>query len=327
VRLAKVSGIVLTSEGRPASGTMVNAVPRSADATGPIFSLGNSARTDKDGNFTISGVAPGEYLLQTRGMQVISAGEGRTMVFTVRTSDGSGPAEPEVGSVPVNVAGEDVPNVVIMTTKGATATGSVVFEGGSKPELAQGMRVLAQAYDADGPAMLASGSGSVKPDGTFELRGLSGGRIFRIGNAPSGWMLKAVRLNGQDITDTGTEFKAGEAVTGLEIVLTNKLTSVSGTVTAGNGTPVKDYTVVLFSDDDERWTAPQTRWVFGVRPDQDGKFQVRNLPAGGYYAVAVEYIEQGTWGDPELLQRLKSSASSFSLDEGQTKTLDLKMSR
>jgi hypothetical protein len=140
-------------------------------------------------------------------------------------------------------------------------------------------------------------------------------------------MLKAVRLNGQDITDTGAEFKAGDSVTGLEVVLTNRLTSVAGTVTDGASQPVTDYTVVVFPEDPTLWTVPQSRYVTGVRPDQEGRFQLRNLPAGDYLAVAVEYIEQGTWGDPEVLTRLKNMATSFSLREGDNQTLSLKLER
>jgi hypothetical protein len=224
--------------------------------------------------------------------------------------------------------GDDVSHVMIMTAKGGRATGSVTFEGGTRPEAGPTMRVLATPIDADGPAMsLMGGTGAVQPDGSFELGGLAGGRLIRVMNVPAGWMLKAIRLNGQDITDTGASFRAGETVAGLEVVLTNRLTQITGTVTSGNGDPVKDYTVVVFSDDATLWAVPQSRHVTGVRPDQEGRFQVPNLPAGGYYAVAVEYIEQGTWGDPDVLNRLKASATSFSLRDGEQKTLNLEIDR
>jgi len=74
------------------------------------------------------------------------------------------------------------------------------------------------------------GPGSVKADGTFELKSLSGARIIRAGNLPPGWMLKSVRVNGNDITDSGMDFKPGEAVNGIEVTLTAKLTEVNGTV-------------------------------------------------------------------------------------------------
>ena len=69
-----------------------------------------------------------------------------------------------------------------------------------------------------------------------------------------------------------------------------------------------------------------TRWVTGARPDQDGRFKVQNLPAGSYYAVAVDYLPQGEWGDPDVLERLKEKARRFSLDEGGSQSLDLRLS-
>ena len=327
VKLAKVSGVVLNSEGRPAEGTSINAVPRNADSAGPLFALGLSGRTDKTGAFTISNVPPGEYVLQTRAVQVFTSGDGgNRMVFSM-TRGGPDGGGGEVASVPLVVNGDDVSNVVVVTAKGGTATGSLIYEGGAKPDVKNPVRIRAAAFDADGPAMLDGASAAVKADNTFELGGLAGGRIIRVANLPTGWTLKAVKLNGQDITDSGAEFKAGEAVTGLDIVLTNKLTQVSGVVKGTDGEPVKDYTVVVFSDDEEQWTVPQTRYIAGVRPDQDGRFQFRNLPPGSYHAVAVDYIEQGAWGDPDLLKQLREKASTFSLNEGETKTLDLKLSR
>ena len=118
------------------------------------------------------------------------------------------------------------------------------------------------------------------------------------------------------------DFKPGEAVTGMDITLTSKLTEVNGAVKSGSQ-PVKDYTLVVFSDDSQKWTLPNSRFVTGTRPDQGGRFQVKNLPAGGYYAIAVDYLAQGEWNDPDVLERLKPKATSFSLGDGETKTLNL----
>ncbi len=227
--------------------------------------------------------------------------------------------------VPLSVAGEDVLNVILTTNKGGTATGHLTFDGGAKPPSIAALRISAPPIDAEGP-MIGMGGATIKEDGSFELKGLSGVRLIRIGNAPPGWTLKSVRLNGTDITDTGTEFKPGEAATGLEIVLSARGTTVAGGVTASDGTPLKDYTVVIFSDSPEHWRLPMTRWVTGARPDQDGRFKVQNLPAGSYYAVAVDYLPQGEWGDPDVLERLKEKARRFSLDEGGSQSLDLRLS-
>ena len=63
-----------------------------------------------------------------------------------------------------------------------------------------------------------------------------------------------------------------------------------------------------------------TRWVTGTRPDQEGRFQrPATCRPGSYYAVAVDYMPQGEWGDPELLERLKARATRFTLDDGGTR--------
>ncbi len=107
--------------------------------------------------------------------------------------------------------------------------------------------------------------------------------------------------------------------------ISSRSTSISGAVTASDGSILKDYTVVIFSETPEHWRLPMTRWVTGTRPDQDGRFKVQNLPAGNYLAVAVDYVPQGEWGDPELLDRLKAKAKRFTLGDGATQTLDLKL--
>jgi len=322
VKLAKISGTVISSEGKPVEGSMINAQPRSGDAAGMM--MAGAARTDKNGNFTLSNVAPGDYTLQSRSLTVVTSSGGDNITFSARIGGGEG-ADAETGSLPVSVNGDDLSGVILVTSKGATATGHVTFDGGTKPNALTSIRVSAMPTDAEGPGMGFGGSGTVKADGTFELRGLSGTRLLRAANVPAGWMLKEVRVNGTDVTDTGMEFKAGEAVAGVEIVLTSKLTQISGMVTGAGSQPAKDYTLVVFSDDPQRWTFVNSRFVAGTRPDQDGRFQVKNLPAGGYYAIAVEYLAQGEWNDPDVLDRLKANATKFSLDEGETKTLDLKI--
>ncbi len=327
VRLVRVRGSVVTSEGRPAEGVMVSAAPRTANDSNPLFGASSSARTDANGNFTLTGVAPGDYTLNARTSQIFtSSSDGNSMSFTMIRSSGpggGGESSQESGSVPLTVSGDDMSNVIIVTTKGASATGRVVYDGGSKPTT-NSIRISAAATDDTGPMTLVSGSSSVTPEGTFEIKGLSGQRVFRVNNIPTGWVLKAVKVNGTDITDNGLEFKSAEAVTGVEVILTTKVTEVKGAVKVGNDSAM-DYTVVIFSDEPEKWRVPTSRHIATGRPNQQGQFLVKNLPAGSYYAVALEYIPQGEWNDPEILDRLTSKATTFSIGEGEVKTLDLKL--
>jgi len=88
---------------------------------------------------------------------------------------------------------------------------------------------------------------------------------------------------------------------------------------------VKDFTLVVFAEDADKWTLPATRWITGARPDQDGQVRIKAMPAGSYYAIAVDYLPQGEWNNPETLDRLKARAQHFVLTDGEQKRLDLKI--
>jgi protocatechuate 3,4-dioxygenase beta subunit len=322
VRLARITGVVLNSEGKPVDGAMITATP-ARGLEGPIAMLGGSARTNKDGSFTLPNVAPGDYTLQVRSMTITTSAAGDSMTFSTRILAGGGDAE--FASLPLSVSGDDLSNVVITTTKGGSATGRITFDG-NRPQSIDAVRVTAMPAEMEGPGIMGGMGGSTtKPDGTFELKGLVGQRLLRVAGLPQGWVLKAVSLNGSDVTDTGIEFKGTDAISGIEVVVTSQASQVSGSVTQSDGAAVKDYTVVVFAEDPQKWTMPSSRWVNGVRPDQEGHFRVQNLPPGNYYAIAVEYVAQGEWGDPDVLDRLKSKAKRFMLTEGENKTLDLKL--
>ena len=324
VRLAKITGIVLGTDGKPVSGAVITLAPQSRDQFG--FSMPSSARTSQEGAFTLSSVAPGDYVLQANSMQITTTtSEGGRMVM-FRTFDGGGPGEnTEFGSLPLSVAGEDILNIVLVTAKGGSATGRVTFEDGARPSSVTGIRISAAPIDMDGPIAFGQASSALKADGAFELKNVAGSRVIRASNIPPGWMLKAVRLNGLDVTDTGVEFRAGDAISGLEVVLTARTTAVAGTVSGKAGTLLKDYTVVIFADNPELWRVPNTRWVSGRRPDQEGRFKFELLPPGSYHAVAVDYIPSGEWNDPDVLERLKDKGHRFTLREGGNEVLELKL--
>jgi Carboxypeptidase regulatory-like domain len=325
VRLARITGTVMSSEGKPLEGGMVTATPLNRTGEIALAVMGSSTgRTSKDGTFTINSVSPGDYVLNVRTLRInISEGGGDMMMF--RSVVGGEGADAETASLPITVGGEDLSNVIIVTAKGGSASGRITFEGTSEPPSMTGVRITAAAADIDVVTPGAGGGAAAKADGTFEIKGLSGRRLIRVANLPQGWMLKSVRLNGDDVTDGGVEFKTGQDVSGFEVVATSKLTEINGAATATNGTPLKDYTVVVFADDPQLWNLPSTRWVMGARPNQDGRFRLRNMPAATYNIVAVDYIEQGAWGDPELLERLKLRAKRITVSEGGTETVDLKL--
>jgi hypothetical protein len=238
------------------------------------------------------------------------------------------PAEREFIAANVSVSGEDITNLIVTGTHGAHATGRIVFDGGAPPENVASLRLIAAPTDADNMPASASifGNSTVQASGAFEIDSLVGGRTLRIMNMPKGWYFKQLTREGTDITDKGYDFKPGENVENFEIVLTTKTQTVTGAVTNAKGETARDYTVVVFADDPQKWTIGDNRWVTSARADQQGQFKVTDLPAGAYLAVAVEYVPQGEWRDPAWLERASKSATKFTLDEGGSRTLDLKLS-
>jgi hypothetical protein len=171
------------------------------------------------------------------------------------------------------------------------------------------------------------GGGKINDDLTFEMKVPPGRSLVRLLARTAGdWSTKSERLNGVDVTDTGIEIRPGEDITGLEIELTNQQSQITGSVTNSRGQAVKYYSVVVFARDREKWTLPQTRYIRQGQADQEGRFKVTGLPAGEYYAVAVDFVDVGEANDPEFLDRIKDRATTLTLDDGGTKVLDLKIS-
>jgi hypothetical protein len=302
-RTARITGVVVDSAGKPYAGGMIMVMPANPES-GMMFGAGGSP-IKPDGSFSISNLAPGEYILNVRPM-------------------GGPMGEGEFASVPVTVSGADMTGLTIRTGLGATVRGRIVTDGGAPTFRPEMVRVMATPAAPDPGPIMGRAPSQAKEDWTFELRGLSGKCLFRA-TSPPGWMLKAVHLDGVDITDTPTDLTGVTEVTGLEITLTNRLTHVTGGVTDDRGAALKDYSVVVFATDPERWGG-QSRFLRSARPDQDGRFQIQGLPAGEYFAVAVEYIQLGDWMDPEVLEQLRFRATRFSLGDGENRNLDLRLS-
>ncbi len=315
VRTIKVSGTALDSQGRPMTGAMVQIVEDSSDGENMMMSrsFGPNNRVDGAGRFSIANVAPGEYTLMASEMR--PPGEG---------------ADPEVAQAKITTGSEDLTGVTLIGSRGVIIRGTVAFDsqqsGGGGAKLSS-VSLTAVPRNANATPAFRFGPGmrdTVNDDGTFELRASSTPVLIRTMRAPQGFLLKAVIAGGQDVTDSGVAFKSGETVTGVQVVLTSRSTAISGTVTDSKGDPASDYAVVVFAEDSAKWGF-MSRYISMARPDQQGAFQVKQLPPAQYLVVAVPYLEDGEQTNPETLERLRPLATGLDLAEGDQKTLALKL--
>jgi hypothetical protein len=305
-RLSRIKGRALNSRGEPAARGMVMMMP--ADSSIAPFALGitSNAQVGADGAFQIPNVAPGRYNLSIRPM-------------------GQSSATDEFGSLSITVGSEDIDDLVITTTPGAVARGSIVTDDGSAPGFrADQVQIFANSPDPMMGMPVGNNMARVNDDYTFEFASLFERRLIRAGlPSTTGWYFKAVYHDGADVTDAGIDFTSAKSVDGLQIVLTQKTTDLSGLVIDARGKPVLDATVIVFPASRDRWA----RYTRTARPDTEGRYRFRSLPPDdAYFIIAVQGLQDGQAGDPDFLGRAREAAKAFSLAEGESKTVDVGLS-
>lgn len=309
-RLVRVWGTVLGANGMPHWGGVVSMSPIDSAigggrGGGPGFGQGNGGRIEGDGSFWIANVAPGRYQLQVR------AGGRDTAEFARQD---------------VTVGGEDLAGLTVITAPAGRITGTIVTDTGEPlPGGTPALQVVTRSASPDaavgGPGGGGGGQGRANASGAFEVGNITDPRYVRV-TTPSGWTLKAVMIQGQDAADMPLDVGPGQVLSGVQVVITKNAGTVEGSVLDDRKQPVLDATVVLFPADD-RLRYYQSRFIRSARPDQEGKFRIATLPSGEYLAVALQGLEDGQAGDPELLTALAPYGERVALKDGETKTLGL----
>jgi hypothetical protein len=166
----------------------------------------------------------------------------------------------------------------------------------------------------------------VNEDWSFELSGVTEAvRLVASVNLPGGgWSLRHAWKDSVDLLDTAVEVSPGQTIEDVELVFTRKTTELSGLISDDRNQPVTDAWVVVFPEDKERWTFG-SRYLRPTRPDTNGKYTMRLTPYDGYRAVVVRGLEDGQYSDPEFLTRALEHATSFRIQEGEAKVLNLRL--
>jgi hypothetical protein len=179
------------------------------------------------------------------------------------------------------------------------------------------MRVAARPED---PARSASRfdaeNGRVEDDLTFTLTGVIGASRLSISPLPSGWALRSIPFEGQDLVDSPIDLEGGRRISGITIVLSKTMPHLAGTLTDPSGRPAEG-TLLLFPQDAAKWRE-ESRLTRVTRPDVSGKFEFHDAVPGDYFVVALEYVRSGDWADPAFLENLRDQATRVRLEDGVT---------
>jgi hypothetical protein len=306
-RVASISGTAIYSSGQPMAGESINMSQEFA-GPGSSSSFGMAgAKVNADGSFLIKNVAPGEYKLSLRG-----------------PGDKDHPAEGV--TLTVSVMGENLTNVMLVGGSGGTLTGRVVSDTGEAIPLPTTSRMRVAARPVDPTSTYASfdnDNGRVKDDWTFELANVYGKNKITINPMPTGWAVRRIEHEGKDYADLPVELHGGQKLDGVTIVLSKTLPRFRGTLLDEAGRPAEG-TALLFPEDATLW-AEDSRLVRTARPDAFGGFEFRNVIPGDYLAVALEYVRDGDWTDPEFLEKLRERASKVKVDDRGAPVVSLKL--
>ena len=296
--LVRVSGRVVDPSGDSITGLRVAVMNMSGGARG---GRENSVAVDPEGRFALRDLVPGQYMINVWDHRRTSRWVGAMKTLTLDA---------------------DVEDLEMLASIGAHVVGRVVRDSSSTAEIDLGeVRVAFEKRMGDGGFRTGGGT-IVAADGTFETE-TPGGPIGINVEAPDGWSVKSIHLDRVDVDGQAVDMSGGTRQ--LQIVLTDRVASVSGMVVDRNGRTLSGYSVVLFAEDDTRWT-PSSRFLMAAQSSQTGQFRLKDVPPADYLAVAVRDLPFRAWTNPDVLVRLQSIATKLHVNEGEQKTISIRAS-
>jgi beta-lactamase regulating signal transducer with metallopeptidase domain len=296
--LARVRGRIVDPSGDTLAGLRVVAHRMNG---GPKGDRPVSAAVDAEGRFDLRDVLPGEYMLNVLDPRQTSRWVGATKHLTVDA---------------------DLDDLEMRAETGARIVGRIVRDAAANHDLDfTEVRVGFEKRMTDS-GFMTSGGAPIAADGTFETE-TPGGAILITATPPDGWTVKSIHLDRVDVDGQAVNMSGGTRQ--LQIVLTDRASSVTGMVVDRNGRTLGGYSVVLFADDERRWT-PNSRFVMAAQSSQTGQFRLKDVPAGDYLAVAVRDLPFRAWTNPDVLVALRGVATRLHVNDAEQKTISIRAS-
>jgi len=256
--------------------------------------------TNSQGDFVGEGLIPGKYEFYLFPNQNVGM---RVETFTFDIID------------------QDVSGLTVKLVQGTSLSGVVVIESENKALLAKLSELQLTAFTVNtkpsNGALNSSARSPIAPDGSFQLRGLSGGDM-RIGISdlangypPKGFSIARIERDGVTLPRGGIEMKDGEQLTGLRVVLSYGNATLRGVVNVENGElPPGGRIYVRLARPGEKLSNLRSPQV-----DARGHFLLEGIPAGTYEVHASVFLPQ--------MQAGRMTMREVTLQEGVTTDITL----
>jgi protocatechuate 3,4-dioxygenase beta subunit len=284
--------------------TMAATVTGSVTFVGPSTIRPRTATTDAQGMFEFAGLPAGSYRLQATTGQYSAGYLG--MAYGAKRPFGVG-ADP--GAIIELADGQRFDKAAIALPRGGVITGRVTDENGDPMARVQVYTLFFAPGSTRGSRQ---GSGAQTDDlGQFRLYGLQSGdyvvvaeargNTFVPPNAPPeteedkiGFMTTYYPGTPDETSAQRVRARAGAESPGIEIRMTSgRLFRLSGMVTTSEGRLAPRINGQLF-----KRGASGAMSSFGFNTDEQGRFQMRNIPPGTYRLVARAQQDRPQGGAP-----------------------------
>ncbi|MBI5281795.1 MAG: carboxypeptidase regulatory-like domain-containing protein [Candidatus Solibacter usitatus] len=308
VPVFKIRGTALAADGSPLKDFFPNIIPRDDSGLGGVgIGIGRGVSRKEDGSFEVANVPKGAYVIMVNAM------------------NRNNPSERLSATAQVDVANQDVEDIVIRVLPPVTLSGTVAIEGtlpqGAKETLSS---INIALMPADTSMYVGGASGRPKDDGTFSLQVASPGkvRISAFGSAGQGTYLASIRIGGEEYMAKEIDLTSG-APGPIKVVFRTDGGAVSGTVERGEGQGGGQVMVHLLSKEPGLRSTMSGR--FGAPVDQAGGFRISNIRPGEYIAFALSSSDGQALEDDEVIKALERKATRVKVDPSGSTNLQLKV--
>jgi len=304
-RVFRVRGLVMDSTTNvPAEGATL---ALSQQGSQPLSAFQRrTARSGQDGSFEFSSVLPGSYAITTAGR---GRGGGR---------GGRGQGVEGVAYQPIIVGEGDLDNVVVALRPPLELLGIVEVEDGE----ATGLNRVRINLVPESDVPQARNQARVQDDGSFQISQLAPDRYsLTFASLPAGMYPKSARYGDTDVLNGLMDLSMNVAAP-LEIALSARGASVTGTVTDSEDEPAAGVVVTLVPDGDQ---AHPDFMYQTVRTEMEGTFQIQGIAPGDYHIYAWEDLESGAERDPRFVNQFTDFGADLSVDEGESETVRMGM--
>jgi hypothetical protein len=297
VSTASIAGVVVGSDGAPSPNARVR------------LRLGKS-QTGADGRFSLGGQPPGRYTL---------------------FAEAPGPSGTQFASATATLAGEDVANLVLTLQPGGTVEGRLVMDAQAGTTPLDQRRLGLRLQPLPGSATVTSSVPAIDADGRVRWTSVAPGSYrleVSIAEAIGGeaWVVRSAMLAGRDVLDAPFTVEPAGVVEDLQVVLTDRVTELSGRLLDQADRPAPELFVIAFPVNPSLWHE-RSRWMREpAHPASDGRFVFTGLPAGEYYLAVLPTLE-GEWREPAYLEQVVAGALRVTLVEGERRTHEIRLAR